>query len=106
MKNLRLEWKETEEGLRIKIPKPDTWLVKLISRRCKTPLYKEVILDELGSWVFLACDGERTVKKIINSFAVKHNLNPKEAAVSIVEYLRQLARRGLIGFGIVKGSVK
>ncbi len=65
------------------------------------PLYREIVLDELGAWTFRLCDGKKRVKEIIEEFTRKYNLNPREAEVSIIEYLRQLARRNLIGFAIV-----
>ena len=55
-----------------------------------------VELDEVGSFVFGLCDGRHTVKTIVDIFAERYRLSRKEAALSIVSYLGQLARRGIV----------
>ena len=106
MRNTQIRWEETKKGeLRIKVPRPQTWIVKAFSKYAKVLPYREIVLDELGAWTFRSCDGKKKVKEIIEEFARKYNLNPKESEVSIIEYLRQLARRRLIGFALVKEGV-
>ena len=101
VRNQLLAWEEARVGeLRIKAPRPKTWIIKLFSKYANVPLYKEIILEELGRWTFLNCDGEKTVKEIIIGFAERYNINIKEAEISILEYLKQLARRNLIGFAV------
>jgi hypothetical protein len=62
-----------------------------------------VELDEVGSFVFGLCDGARPVKTIVDIFAERYRLSRKEAAVSIVAYLGQLARRGMIALMVPSG---
>ena len=58
---------------------------------------RRIALDEIGAYVWDMCDGETTVRTMIGRFTDKYKLNRKEAEVSMVEYLRTLAKKGLIG---------
>lgn len=58
--------------------------------------YRKVSLDSLGQEVWTACDGKRTTEQIIEEFADRHFVSFHEARLSIMEFLRQLMRRGLI----------
>ncbi len=53
-------------------------------------------LDEVGSYVFDLCDGRRPVKTIVDILSERYKLSRKEAALSILTYLGQLARRGVV----------
>lgn len=63
-------------------------------------LEKRFTLDELGAFVWEMCDGETTVRTLINRFASEFKLNRKEAEVSMVEYLKTLAKKGIIGIAV------
>ena len=54
-------------------------------------------LDELGKFVWDACDGRTTVAQLIRRLAKQYNLNEREAEVATLAFLNTLARRGLIG---------
>ena len=43
-----------------------------------------------------------TVRDIIQAMSTRYKLHRKEAEVSVVTYLRQLARKGLIGIAVPK----
>ncbi len=58
---------------------------------------RRIRLDELGTTVWNLCDGQNTVRQIITRFAGQYKLNRKEAEVSILQYIRSLAQKGLIG---------
>lgn len=58
---------------------------------------RRIRLDELGTTVWNLCDGQTTVRQIITRFAGQYKLNRKEAEVSILQYIRSLAQKGLIG---------
>ncbi len=62
------------------------------------PLSKErvIALDKVGKEVWGLCDGNRTMEQIIEAFAEEHHLRFHQARLSIMEFLRQLTRRGLI----------
>jgi hypothetical protein len=92
---------KTERGedgnLILLVPRLDNWWVRMVSRRFKLPAYKRVALDELGSFVIEHCDGTQSVRDIVDMFAEKYRLNRREAEVSMNTFLRDLARRSIIG---------
>jgi len=58
---------------------------------------KKLQLDILGTTVWDMMDGRRTASQIIQAFAEKYRLYPKESEVSVTRFLRELGKRGLIG---------
>jgi len=58
---------------------------------------RKLQLDILGTGVWDLVDGKSTVMEIIDSFAGIHQLYHKEAEVSVIQFLRELGRRGIIG---------
>jgi hypothetical protein len=57
---------------------------------------KKLQLDELGTSVWDLVDGKRSVRQMVNTFAGTHRLEPREAEVSVTQFMRELGRRGLI----------
>jgi len=57
---------------------------------------KKIELDELGTEVWGLLDGKRSVRQLIQLFAGSHRLEPKEAEVSVTQFIRELGRRGLV----------
>lgn len=58
---------------------------------------KKLQLDELGTSVWNLMDGERSVRQLVKMFAETHQLEIREAEVSVTQFIRELGRRGLIG---------
>ena len=54
-------------------------------------------LDAYGQQVYAACDGNTTVRAIINRFAKKHNIDPAEAERNLTTFLKTLIGKGLVG---------
>ena len=54
-------------------------------------------LDELGTSVWNLMDGNRSVRQLVKMFAETHQLENREAEVSVTQFVRELGRRGLIG---------
>lgn len=82
------------------IPRRDDRWVRLLARVFYVPPHKKVSLDELGTTVWNLCDGKNSVREIVGQFAEKYKLSRKEAEVSLTEFLRQMARKRLIGLVI------
>ena len=57
---------------------------------------KKLQLDELGTSVWNLMDGNRSVRQLVKMFAATHQLETREAEVSVTQFLRELGRRGLI----------
>lgn len=73
-------------------------LIKRFSGGAHKPVTKKLELDTLGSAVWDLLDGKRSVKQVIREFSEAYQLHPKEAEMSVTMFLRQLGKRGLIGF--------
>jgi hypothetical protein len=58
---------------------------------------RKLQLDILGTGVWDLVDGKSTVMEIIDSFTGIHQLYHKEAEVSVIQFLRELGRRGIVG---------
>lgn len=77
------------------------WMAGLIRRfggGANTVKLKKLHLDQLGTAVWDLMDGKRSVRRVIRGFAGKYQLHIKEAEVAVTRFLRELGRRGLIGF--------
>ena len=57
---------------------------------------RAVGLDRLGREVWRACDGTTTMERIIEQFASRHHITFHEARISVMAFLRDLMRRGLV----------
>ena len=99
IQNPATSWeKDMNEEAVIFIPRRDVWWVKLAAKIFSIPAERKLVLDRLGTEVWELCTGENTVKDLVEVFQKKHKLSPKQAETSMITYLNQMARRGLIGF--------
>ncbi|NQT93026.1 MAG: hypothetical protein HQ559_09705 [Lentisphaerae bacterium] len=57
-------------------------------------------LEGLGRCVYESIDGKKTFAQLIDEFAAEHLLTFFESRALLMEYMRLLARRGLIAFGL------
>lgn len=67
-------------------------------------LRKTVELDAVGTFVWQHIDGRATVGEIAAALAARYSLNPDEARLAVSEFLRQLGRRGAVGFAAPAGG--
>ena len=83
------------------------WFAGILRRMKKTPeirRMRKLQLDVLGTCVWNLVDDKSTVMDIVASFAGIHQLYPKEAEISVIQFLRELGRRGIIGMKQVNES--
>jgi hypothetical protein len=73
-------------------------LIKRFSGADQKPVTKRLELDTLGSAVWDLLDGNRSVKQVIQEFSKTYRLHSTEAETSVTQFLRQLGKRGLVGF--------
>ncbi len=59
-----------------------------------------VALDKLGTEVYRAVNGRRTVEQIIDAFAEAHRLRFHEARLAVMQFLRMLAERNIVALAI------
>src|SRR3990170_415344 len=85
------------DELTLVVPRRSDWVGRLLSLVFIVPKERNIVLDAVGEDVWSLCDGEHTVEELVRQVGGKYRLNPKEAEVSLTDYLRQLGKRNLIG---------
>jgi len=101
VRNSELDVTRNDAGeVSIRIPRRRTWWVNLVAKVGSVPEYHTLTLDRVGTSVWDLCDGSHTVKELIARLAAEHQLSRKEAELSMITYLRQLAQRGVIGIAV------
>jgi len=97
---------KTEEladgGLRILAQRSRAGWVRLLSTLFPIPRERRIELDSVGRQVWELCDGEHTLRDMIDVFQKRHKLTRTEAEWSLRNYLRDLGKRGLVGFAVEK----
>ena len=85
-----------EGAWRIEVPlKAASWARVLL--RAQPTVTKKFELDELGHFVWDACDGKTSVQQVIRKLGKQYNLNARAAEVSTLAFLQTLVKKGLIG---------
>ena len=77
------------------------WLASLATRlglQSKESLSRKLQLDEMGSLTWSLMDGKRTVEDLVDYVCQRYKLNQRETEVAMTGFLRDLGRRGLVGF--------
>jgi hypothetical protein len=103
LRNTVIKWEMDDKNeVSLVIPQKDKLWVKITSRIFMIPDKRVVVLDEVGSFVWTLCDGKNSVEHIVKRLCNKYNLTRKEAEVSLLTYMRQLGKRGFVGFAVSK----
>jgi hypothetical protein len=98
VRNTLVEWETNDqEEVVLKVPRREDRVGRLLHRVFVTPQFKQIVLDEVGSDVWHLCTGENSVDTIVKTLAKKYKLSRREVELSLANYLRTLAQRGLIG---------
>ncbi|MCS7223716.1 MAG: PqqD family protein [Armatimonadetes bacterium] len=58
--------------------------------------WKRIELDTIGTFVWERCDGQHTASEIAADLTRKYGLHRREAEASLLEFLVQLKKRGLV----------
>lgn len=105
VRNERLTWERLDDGeVSLRIPRRNSWWIALVAKVFYVPSKRTIMLDEIGSQVWTLCDGQHTVEHLITSLRHQYKLEQKEAEVSTLTYLKQLAEKGLIGFAVTRSK--
>ncbi len=72
-------------------------IISYIKMAKKLPDSRKLGLDEVGSFVWELCDGERNVDGIVQGLVKEYKLTRREAEASVTTFLQTLAKRNLIG---------
>ena len=101
IRNPHLGTKRSErDELVLVVPRRQDWVGRLLSLIFIVPKERGIVLDTVGEDIWALCDGEHTVEDLVRQVGEKYKLNPKEAEVSLTDYLRQLGKRNLIGLAL------
>jgi hypothetical protein len=107
LRNTAVDEEETDEGFaRLVAPRRQSWWVRVMAKVFYVPESHRVTLDEIGTFVWRQCDGKHNVRDIIQALCKRYKLHRKEAEVSVVAYLRQLMKRGLLGIAVLSDDDK
>ena len=104
--NTAIEWSENDEHvIQIDIKRRDVWWVKLLSKIVFTPEKRSIALDDVGSFVWKMIDEHKNVREMIGKLSKEYKLNRREAEAALMEYLRTLAKKNLVGFEVPKSRL-
>lgn len=79
----------------IPLKKPE-WLSGPLGWFLPYSSHRRVQLDVLGMAVLNLCDGKRSVEDVIEEFARQNLLSWRESQVCVMQFLRQIAERGVV----------
>jgi len=97
LRNPVVTWERNEQGeVVLNIPLQKGRVLKALKWFFPAPDYKQLVLDEIGGDMWELCDGNNTIDQIRQHLSSKYKLERREAEASILEYLRQLAKRRLV----------
>ncbi len=100
MRNPECTAEHNEEGLLLRYTvQAKPWLRKIFkSATGRDPeiIHKKLQLDAMGSSVWKVIDGRKSVLAISRDFQKQHQLGPREAEISVSEFIQQLGKRGLV----------
>jgi hypothetical protein len=101
LRNPQLEWEKNEDGeMVVTIRRRSSWKAKALGLLFPIPNQRTIVLDEPGTFVWEMCDGETDIQTMMRRLAQRYQLNIKEAELSLTTYLRNMGKRGLVGFAI------
>jgi len=86
-------------GVRLLLERRREWWAKILAVIFPIPKVKPVELDAVGEEVWDLCDGQHTLRQMIDTFRERHKLTRAEAEWSLRTYLRDLGKRGLVAEG-------
>jgi hypothetical protein len=103
VRNPELKAEELEDGgLRVVAQRRNDWWIRAVNLVFPVPRQRRIELDQVGKEVWEMCDGEHTLRDMIMQFEKRHKLTHAEAEWSLRNYLRDLGKRGLVGFVVEK----
>jgi len=91
-----IQWQEEDGVVVIRDLRRASGLRGYLIGFLKLPAEKTVELDELGSFVWIRCDGRTTVRQIAMAIKERFCITQAEAEASLQAFLTTLARRGYI----------
>jgi hypothetical protein len=100
VRNQVLQWKHKDNKVSVVFRRKESKGMGFLSKIFHIPERKVIELDSLGARVWRMCDGEHTVETMIEALAKENKLEYKEAEVALVQFLKTLGQKRMIGFQI------
>lgn len=72
-------------------------IIRAVKMARELPEARQVGLDEVGSYVWGLCDGERDINAVVLGVSKEYQLTRREAEASVTMFLQTLAKKNLIG---------
>ena len=80
VRNNLIEWSKADnDTISLVVPQKKTLWVKVVSKIFMLPKSRVVALDEVGSVVWIMCDGNNSIESIVKALCNKYKLTRKEA---------------------------
>jgi hypothetical protein len=102
LRNPGIKYTEKNGEVHLTIERRKTLGAALLSKIFIMPEKRVLVLDSIGSEVWLLCDGKNKVADIIKRFTAKHRISAYEAELSLLEFFKMLTKRGLLGLEVSK----
>jgi hypothetical protein len=107
LRNKLIEWELDDKGeVSLVIPQKQKLWVRLASKIFMLPDKRVIVLDDVGSYVWELCDGQNQIHQVVKQLCKRYKMTRKEAETSLFTYMRQLGKRGIIGFAVPKKQTK
>jgi hypothetical protein len=101
IRNPALAYHMNDEGYAvITLPRREDNTGKLLAWVFMVPESRPVVLDEIGTLIWDLCDGKHSFAELSSALAEHYSVTPREAEVSLAEFLRRLGKRGMIAFAL------
>lgn len=98
VRNPVITWERKGKDVILTIPVRNDWMAKVVKTIVrKLPDSRQLQLDEVGSSVWEACDGERNIDAVVKLVIGDYKLARREAEASVTMFLQTLAKKNLIG---------
>ena len=98
MRNPEIEWREHENRVVLTIKIARNWRVKLLNFFFPVPETRDVVLDAIGTDVWLMADGQTPISQMSQKLGGKYKLGARETEMSLQQFFKDLGKRGYIGF--------
>ncbi|WP_022666048.1 PqqD family protein [Desulfospira joergensenii] len=69
---------------------------RFLRKSAQKSFLRKIQLDLLGKDVWDLIDGKKNIRTIVKEFAQHHQVNPREAEISVTLFMKSLGEKGLI----------
>ncbi|MCZ6678175.1 MAG: PqqD family protein [Candidatus Poribacteria bacterium] len=103
LRNQLIEWEVDDKGeASLIIPQKHKLWIRAVAKIFRLPNKRVVVLDDIGSYVWQLCDGHSSISQVVKQLQGKYRMTRKEAETSLFTFMRQLGKRGMVGFAVPK----